>query len=41
MFSVGLLKLGGDQAYDCSSDYSAVVAGANNDRELTVVLSLD
>jgi hypothetical protein len=26
------LKLGGGQAYDRSSDYSAVVAGATNDR---------
>jgi hypothetical protein len=32
------LKLGGGQAYDRSSDYTAVVAGATNDRARSAVL---
>jgi hypothetical protein len=35
------LKLDGGQAYDRSSDSTAVVAGANNDRARSAVLSLD
>jgi hypothetical protein len=35
------LKLGNGQAYDRSSNYTAVVAGATNDRAWSAVLSLD
>jgi hypothetical protein len=34
------LKLGGGQAYDRSSNLTAVVAGVSNDRALSAVLSL-
>jgi hypothetical protein len=33
------LKLGGGQAYDRSSDYTAIVAGATNNRAFSAVLS--
>jgi hypothetical protein len=35
------LKLGGGQACDRTSDYTAVVTGATNDRAGSAVLSLD
>jgi hypothetical protein len=35
------LKLGGGQAYDRSSNWTAVVAGATNDRAWSAVLNLD
>jgi hypothetical protein len=35
------LKLGGEQAYEHSSDYTAVVTKATNDRARSAVLSLN